>query len=613
MSDFKIIGWIVFFGLNIGISHAQDTTEAEQSNRIYQKIEAFSDRNMVSKYFFNLVFKSTLSDSVINTVIITPNQKLKIKYEVFEGKPIRHIYIRTFDPFGNAIYDSASVQSPNLGERFGNALHVKTNTFTIRNLLLIKPKQAFDSLLVKESERLVRSMNYIHDVVFECALSGLSGDSVDIYIRTLDKWSIIPMGNLNGNNIEFDLSQNNVLGFGHQSKAESVYNVMNQNYKFNTSYQVTNILNSHIIAEARYQTDVFDNMHKSISLDRSFFSIYTRWAAGIYIGQDASMGAIHYPDTVTIYQIFRYNTHDYWNGYAWNIFKNKTPKDRPVSLVAALRLVQKQYIEKLKPEIDSLNLYSSEDFVMGHVGISSRRYMRDKYMFRFGVPEDIPVGHAFKVTLGYQSKFERYRYYFNSSLLFGEYLDLGYFGTFIEYETYFRDFRTEQGLLNLGVNYYTLALKIGKWRFRQFFKAQMTVGIERWNYESLTLNDGYGLDGFNSLGLVGKSRILFKWQTQSYAPWNVLGFRFGPYFVYSMGSLIGVDGRFDSNPIYTHFGVGVLIKNENMVFNNFQISFSYYPTIPGVGNSIYKMDSFKAADFELRDYSVGKPSVIGYQ
>jgi hypothetical protein len=59
--------------------------------------------------------------------------------------------------------------------------------------------------------------------------------------------------------------------------------------------------------------------------------------------------------------------------------------------------------------------------------------------------------------------------------------------------------------------------------------------------------------------------------------------------------------------VYSKIGIGVLIKNENLVFNTFQISLSLYPIIPDVGKNIFKMNSFGTADFGFRDFEIVKP------
>ena len=129
----------------------------------------------------------------------------------------------------------------------------------------------------------------------------------------------------------------------------------------------------------------------------------------------------------------------------------------------------------------------------------------------------------------------------------------------------------------------------------------------------MTLNDNYGLDGFNSPALSGTNRLLFTLQTQSYSPWNIFGFRLGPYLTYSLGMLSDESTGFKKSKVYSQIGLGVLIKNENLVFNTFQISISFYPLIPGTGQNVFKMNSFKTTDFGFRDFEIEKPAGMIYQ
>jgi hemolysin activation/secretion protein len=196
---------------------------------------------------------------------------------------------------------------------------------------------------------------------------------------------------------------------------------------------------------------------------------------------------------------------------------------------------------------------------------------------------------------------------------FGNYNQWGFLSTNLEYGTFFKASHIEQGVLTAGVNYFTGLFEIGKWKFRQFVKPQITIGINRYSSDSLTLNDSYGLEGFNSPALSGTNRFLLTLQTQSYAPWNIFGFRLGPYLSYSLGMLSDAITGFGDSKVYSQIGLGVLIKNENLVFNTFQISVSFYPLIPGKGQNIFKMNSFRTTDFGFRDFEIEKPGGMIYQ
>ena len=190
----------------------------------------------------------------------------------------------------------------------------------------------------------------------------------------------------------------------------------------------------------------------------------------------------------------------------------------------------------------------------------------------------------------------------------GNYHTWGYLSSSFEYGTFFKGSNADQGVISAGVNYFTPLMETGKWKFRQFIKPQITIGINRFTYDTLTLKDGYGLNGFNSFGLSGTNRLMLTLQSQAYAPWNVAGFRFGPYFICSLGMLGDENTRFKNSKVYSQIGMGVLIKNINLVFTTFQISFSFYPVIPGYGQNIFKINSFSTNDFGFRDFVIGKPA-----
>jgi hypothetical protein len=258
-------------------------------------------------------------------------------------------------------------------------------------------------------------------------------------------------------------------------------------------------------------------------------------------------------------------------------------------------------------------MFSNENFYLTSIGISTRNYVQDKYIFKYGVIEDVPIGKVYNITGGYQEKNGKNRLYIGALISSGFYYTWGYLGSSFEYGTFIRNSSLQQGAITANINYFTGLIEIGNWKFRQFVKPQLTIGINRFSYDTLTLNDGYGLDGFNSSALSGTSRLLFTLQTQSYCPWNLIGFRFGPYLMYSFGLLGNEAAGFKNSKVYSQIGLGVLIKNERLILNTFQISIAFYPIIPGYGNNILKINSFRSTDFGFRDFEILKPAPVIYQ
>ncbi len=588
---------------------AQKPVVKQDSTQVYEDIEEFSDKSNFTKFIYKLIFKPTKQGS---------SKKRKYKkliqkpYSSFEGKTIRHIHIETLDPFGYSIEDTTSVARSFI-QKTGNKLHVKTQDITIQNLLLIHKNQPFDALSVKESERLVRKMDFVRDVSFYVKTASRNSDSVDIFIRVLDIWSIIPKGSMSALGTTINLTDKNFLGYGHEFQ-----NVYSRDYNQGTNaykahYFIPNIKNTYINSTLLYGIVGHKYNKRSVAFDRPFFSPLAKWAAGISYSHQFRNDSISTNNIVFIPQRFKYNTQDYWAGSAIRIYKGISEYYRTTNFISTFRFLRVRYLENPIAALDPQHVYTNENFFLGSIGISTRKYAQEKYIFKFGITEDVPVGKVISLTAGYQDKSYNGRIYLGSRVSFGKYHPWGYLITNLELGTFLNGKHIEQGVITAGINYYSGLIELSNWKIRQFAKPQLTIGINRFVHDSLTINDGFGLDGFRSPTLFGTNRMLLTLQTQSYAPWDFIGFRFGPYFTWSMGMLGDKVSGFRNSKLYSQIGIGVLIRNENLVLNTFQISIAFYPSIPGIGNNITKINSFDTSDFGFRDFEIGKPAPVLYR
>jgi len=65
--------------------------------------------------------------------------------------------------------------------------------------------------------------------------------------------------------------------------------------------------------------------------------------------------------------------------------------------------------------------------------------------------------------------------------------------------------------------------------------------------------------------------------------------------------------------VFSQLSLGVIIKNDFLIFNIFQLSVAFYPAIPGEGDNIFKMNSNTTNNFGFRDFVIGKPGVVAFQ
>jgi hypothetical protein len=600
---------VFFFRGTISAQHKE--REFLDSNYVYRKIEDFSNKRKATKLLYSLVFRPVTPKP--ETPVTTPKKAVKplqrVKYSFFEGKIIRNIHIVTYDPFGYNAKDTSSTPDAFL-LKAGNALHVKTWSVKIRNMLMVKRYDTFDSLRVKESERLVRSQTFIREIVTTPVLT--EGDSVDIYFRVYDVWSILITGALTQTMYMIDGKDKNFMGTGHQLSAIYKQNLTSGKNTFTGNYIIPNIYNTYINASLGYYLDEHKNYYQSISLNRSFYSVFTSWAGGISLQRSLTREILYDFDSTAFMQRYRRHSQDYWLGRSWQ-FRGETEEQRSTSFISSGRYLRVRFPERASEEFDSLHLHPNEDFYLAGIGISRRQYKHDNYIFKYGFVEDVPTGRAYSIVAGYQIRDRVTRWYGGARVYMANYHKWGYFNMYLEYGTFFNGKKTEEGCFSTGINYFSNIIRLGRWKLRQFIKPQYTIGFDRKSYDQLSLNTDPGIRGFNSSGLSGTEKLTLTFQLQSYAPWNILGFRFGPYITCSFGMLGNEKRGFSRAPLYSSYGIGLLIRNEYLIMNTFQVSLVYYPFIPGAKNDVFKVNPVKASDFGFRGFDISQPSTISYQ
>ncbi len=599
----KILFFLLFICFQLSFS--QENKPKKDSSEVYKNIQTYSKKNKVTQFLHKLIFQP-----------INPKKKKKEKKEVqknyaeFEGKIIRNINIMTLDPFGYSEIDSTKRPISWL-EKNGDILHRKTRKLAIKNLLLIRKNKPLDSLLLKESIRLIRAQSYIGRVAINTKLIAKNADSVDVSIRVLDNWSIIPNGALSNSSSNLDLRDQNFMGTGHTLDTEYKNRFSDGKKAYNLGYTIPNIRNTFIQTTLNYQIDLDNYYTKSINIDRPFYSPFAKWAGGIYLDQKFRTDTLQDANKVYAKQNFKYNSHDFWLGHSFSVFKGRTENERTTNLILSGRFLNLKYLESPTIAYDPNAFYSSENLFLTGIGLSMRKFVEDKYIFKNGVPEDIPIGKIYGITGGYRYKNNVGGYYLGSRFSFGNYFKFGFLSLNFEMGTFFDKSITKQTAFSFQADYFTNLLDIGNWKIRQFVKPQLIIGVNRQDVigDQLTINGDYGIRGFNS-AVYGTQKMILTFQTQAYSTWNLYGFRLNPYFNYTIAMLGNSTSGLSNSKAYSKIGIGFMIHNDFLVFRTFQISLAYYPRIPGNGDNIFKTNSFENTDFGFQDFGLDKPRTV---
>ena len=542
-SKFKFI-FILLCTCSIGFSQVKPTEK--DSAKMYRNIEKYSKKRGFTKLLHKLIFEPTEKKEA--NPIRKPKKRV---YKNYEGKIVRNIDIQTLDPFGFSVSDTTR-KARNWTERTGNRVHIKTNKLAIKNLILIRRNKPLDSLLVKESERLIRSQRYVRQVIISAQPVSANSDSVDVSIRVLDSWSLIPKASISTSRTSVELNERNFLGSGHEFNNRFINRNEDGKNAYSMSYKVPNILNTYVQTTVSYEKNLEDNYRKSLNIERTFYSPFTRWAGGVFVEEVFRRDTLADTQGNFAFQNFKYDSQDIWAGHSFRLFKGNTEDDRTSNLILSARALNVKYKERPTIAYDSINFYSNENFFLGGIGISSRQYVEDQFLFNYGIIEDVPVGKVYGITGGYQIKNGVGRLYAGGRASYGNYFKWGYLSTNFEYGTFFRDSKAEQTAFTFSANYFTNLIQLGdRWKMRQFIKPQVILGTNRLdsNGDYLTINqdthfqsnfgagnfgrNGAGIQGFNS-AVYGTKKVVLALQTQFYSPWDLWGFRLNPYFAFML-------------------------------------------------------------------------------
>jgi hypothetical protein len=594
-------------------SQAQVRNSGNDSVKVYQKIKDISKKSGFNKFIYRLLFKAKRSE--------TKSQKsarreffIKKSFDRNEGKIIREIRIETMDPFGYSVENYKDVPEKGF-ERFGNTLHLKTKNWTIRNLLLFRKNRPLDSLAVKESERLIRRQRYVRSVIIKPVEIPGSIDSVDVSIRVLDSWSLIPTGAISSSKGRFDLTERNFFGLGHEIENDFSRRFDDGKRAYTAKYTINNIKDTYIKATFIYDNDLYDNVIRSARLERQFFSPLTRLAYGAYFENKFYVDSLPNNAGTFANQDYKLETKQYWAGHSFKIFKGRSEDFRSTNLVTTFGYKNVSY--KLTPTLayDPSRFFASEKLYLATIGLNTRKFTEDKYLFNFGTIEDVPYGQVYSLTGGFQDKNGQRRTYFGGRVAYGTYFPVGYAGINVQVGSFFDGRKSQETTLRVEANYFTNLMSIGSWRVRQFVKPTFVFGNHRAGIikDRVTINEENGISGFDNPLINGTRKLFTTFQTQTYVPGNWHGFHFSPFFNMNLGVLGNENDKIFNEKVYSIFSLGVMINNDYLVFNSFQVSFSFYPSIPYQGSNVIRTNTFKNDDLVLPDFQIGEPTIVPYR
>lgn len=569
------------------------------------KQDAFLDslKERASKYLITRKLYDFLivSNEISSKKEITESSEKN--YLIFTGKKIRKIDIQQLSVFGSNINSPLSF-NPSKTEDLLNKTHLNTNEFIIRKNLLFSEGDAIDPLIISDNERILRQLPFIDDS--RIVIIPVTEDLVDIVVLTKDVYSL-------GASFEYSsikkgrasIFDNNLLGMGHEFRLEVPYNGdLPDSPGFGIKYNIDNISKSFINLNLFY----FDGLGEKtygFGLERKLISTVTKYAGGISIRQ---MFTTEDLDTLSLPAPLKYNLQDYW--IARSFLLNKESATR---FILGVRYTNNNVFDRPFILPDSYYYLQKYRIFLGSVSLSVMRYYKANLIYAYGRTEDIPYGGLFTLTAGKEINEFKKRYYSGFKFSVGHsFKSLGYFYSTAGISAFFNESRTEQGLMFLKTNYVSNLLNLSRYRIRNFVRVDYTEGFNRYTDENLSYNRENGFSEFRNDSLKGVQRLSLSLESVLFSPVNYYGFRFAFFSFADFGCLFKSNGLAGQVNVLSSLGLGIRIRNDNLVFNTFQLKLAFYPNLPPYSNVNYISVSGEPL-LRPESFDPGPPTVLIYE
>lgn len=557
------------------IIEARDTARIQELPDEYKAIKrATSQRKWTQKAF--------------DIIIREPNppkdakHSISEEYQEYEGRIIRNITYKRLKPFGTSVINPDSSRSR---YKTINNLHASTKSSVIRQMLQFKRGDYLKSIMLSESETILRDADYISDARINIIPLEHTTDSVDIEVITRDKWTIgVELHRLTSKRTDIELYNENLFGYGNRGSASFIYSSRySGKVRYGGDYMFRNIAKTQIDAGAAF-LDRVDTRRMSFVLERKLRPNLN------YFGK-ASYDQENYRDEY-------YN----WDSISPNYTQNFTislgraftlPSHNTIKRFVVSAMFQQKHPEYRNPEhvahlADRMLPYQGiqNKIWLGQLTLYENSYLRDYMIHNFGVTEDVAQGYNISLQGGY-SKYMTPGIpdatYGSLKVSYGSHrLIQGYLFSEFTLSSFFSKKKTYESLIDYKLRYYSRLVKLPFGRFRQLvtFRYTKLLSPERYFYNRIHLGDYvYSRTRDYSKTRGGVEQIWLRLENNLFSNYSVAGFRFMFYNFMDFGYHTPDNDLFNSKNMFLGAGIGIRIRNDLLVFRSIDLKFGYYPKL----------------------------------
>jgi hypothetical protein len=529
----------------------------------------------------------------------------------YDGKYIRNIEIRKVNIFAESALDTGYIPSSWL-QRAATSVHSGTRRKIIARNLLMQPGDPLDVFLAAENERLIRDMPYIMDARFLVRPVPGVTDSVDLILLTKDVWPV-------GFNAEFTRADagnagiwyNNIFGFGHQFLTSVSWDGKHNPFLgYRLLYEMPNISGSFVSSEFEYIHRWNTNTSR-IMIARDFKTIGLKYAGAAEVIDADLIRDIVMPDSTLPDVNSKYTSYDFWIGRMFSL-----KKSHPAGISSGLFLTGRSFSKHIKegPETAEELFYAFQDKTQVFIstGYTHQGFRKDNLIYTFDRTEDVPFGYMFELTSGVEWGQYKNRPYVAAGASFGKYFkNNGYLFGLAEYGTFIYGSSLEQGTFRVQLKAFTRLHSLERLQYRNFASLTYINGINRYKEEYTTMENLGGIHGLAGPSLRGNEKLVLNLESVVFTPYRFLGFRFAFFGSADLGLIKTENKQFLESTVYSGLSLGARIRNDQLIFDTFEIKFSLYPGLPADSRPTY-FEIGTVPRLRLSRLFPDKPDVVEY-
>jgi hypothetical protein len=573
-----------------------DTSGRKKTLAFYDSLKVKASRSGLAQVLYDLVIVSP--DSISKKKITGNSQEI---FKEYSGKKIRKISMQRLSVFG-ADVNNPGLYNPRGVEKLLNSTHINTNENILRKYLLFREGDIISPLTLSDNERIIRQLPFINDA--RLIVVPVSADEVDIIVLTRDTYSLgFDFNYRSPRSGTISLFDGNFLGIGHLVEIDVPYSTGSPNSPgIAMKYNVRNILKSFIDLNLNYY-DALGRRSYGIDATKKLVSSATKYAGGISLLETYTTVNLNSSSNP-----LKFTYQDYWLLRSFLIDKVSVTR-----LITGLRYTNNNPYER--PEIDEDSYYSLQKyrFFIGSAAFSKQKYYKTNLIYNYGRTEDIPYGVLMRLSGGLEINEFKRRMYAGIDVSCGQSVpSLGYFYSSAGFGTYILKDSTEQGVLSGRIKYFSNLINLGSYRIRNFVNIDYTRGLDRYKDEFLYIPRGDGFTGFKNDSLRGTQRIFLNLESVIFSPAYIYGFRFAFFGFADMAFLARNREVVNNGRFLSGIGLGIRVRNDNLIFNTFQIKFGYFPNFPAYS----RINNLNISGEELLrpdNFDPGPPTVIPFR